>query len=360
MATDEFREFWTTELDGAQPMKLPRMVAPVRADKGEREIVKFEVPISPELSNAIKRLATTLAVPLKTVLLAAHIRVIGAFGGGTDVLTYTVSNGRPENCDGHGVIGLFVNSLAFRMRLSGGSWADLVRDTLRKEHDLLPYRRYPMAEVKRQSGNQPLSETLFFFNHYHVADVLEQWRDAKLLGIKVYGKSTFPYCINAYLAPVSKRLGMRIEYDSLQYSAELMAAMPDAYLTVLKAMIADPNGRYDTVSLINTADRHRIERWNATQAQFPEVLGIASSDRKRRGHGSGPDRDGVRPDSFPTARSIDAPIGLPGVCANCAHRQRHRWPVFRSLGADGCGDVGGAQSGRRLRAGRIPAIPKSG
>lgn len=274
LATDEFRDFWTKELDGAQPMKLPRMIAPPRADKGEREIVKFEIPISPELSDATKRLATMLAVPLKTVLLAAHIRVISAFGGGKDVLTYTVSNGRPENRDGHGVIGLFVNSLAFRLRLPGGSWADLIRDTLRKEHDLLPYRRYPMAEVKRQSGNEPLSETLFFFNHYHIADVLDQWRDAELLGIKVYGESTFPYCINAYLTPITKRLGMRIEYDSLQYSAELMAAMQDAYLTVLKAMIADANGRYDTVGLINDRDRERIGRWNDTEAPIPEVAGI--------------------------------------------------------------------------------------
>jgi amino acid adenylation domain-containing protein len=274
LATDQFRDFWTAELDGAQPMKLPRMIAPLRADKGEREIVKFEIPISPELSDATKRLAAMLAVPLKTVLLAAHIRVISAFGGGSDVLTYTVSNGRPENRDGDGVIGLFVNSLAFRLRLAGGSWADLIRNTLRKEHDLLPYRRYPMAEVKRQSGNEPLSETLFFFNHYHVADVLDQWRDAELLGIKVYGESTFPYCINAYLAPVSKRLGMRIEYDSLQYSAELMAAMQDAYLIVLKAMIADPNGRYDTISLFNDRDRDLIGRWNATTARFFEVAGI--------------------------------------------------------------------------------------
>ncbi len=237
-----FHQFWMQHLDGAQLMRLPRQISRPKADKGEREIVKFEVPVTGELSESIKQLARSLAVPVKTVLLAAHLRVMSVFGGGSDVTSYTVSNGRPENTEGHRVIGLFVNSLAFRLPMPGGTWTDLILSTLAREHELLPYRRYPMAELKRQNGNEPLSETLFFFNHYHVADVLNQWEDAELLGIKVYGESTFPFCINAYLAPVTKRLGMRIEYDRLQYAAELMESMQDCYVETLRAMTADVAG----------------------------------------------------------------------------------------------------------------------
>ncbi|MFZ5635070.1 MAG: amino acid adenylation domain-containing protein [Pseudomonadota bacterium] len=263
LATDRFRDFWLKYLDDAHLMNLPRLIGRLKADKGARKIIKFEVPVDQSLSDSVKALAEQIGVPLKTLLLAAHLRVMSVFGGGKDVLSYTVGNGRPENSEGHGVIGLFVNSLAFRIPMPGGTWRELVLSVLKREQELLPYRRYPMAELKRQSGNEPLSETLFFYNHYHVADVLQQWKDAELLGLKVYGESTFPYCINAYLAPVTKLLGMRIEYDCLQYTAELMDAISECYVNVLNSMIAGPDRRYDVDPFIGPSDLQKLTHgWN--------------------------------------------------------------------------------------------------
>ena len=168
LTSRESEAFWHAYLAEVSVMKLPSYRAS-KADKGEREIVKFEVPIPDELSAAIQQTAQSLAVPLKTLLLAAHMRVMGQVGGVDDVLTYIVTNGRPENRDGHAVIGLFVNSLAFRMKLAGGSWADLIYGVLEVEHRTLSHRRYPMAELKRHKGSEPLSETLFFFPSWELA-----------------------------------------------------------------------------------------------------------------------------------------------------------------------------------------------
>ncbi|QDS16118.1 non-ribosomal peptide synthetase [Xanthomonas arboricola] len=275
LKTERFREFWLKYLDDAQLMNLPRLIGRLKADKGARKIIKFEIPISQQLSDSVKALAEKFGVPLKTLLLAVHLRVMSVFGGGKDVLSYTVGNGRPENSEGHGVIGLFVNSLAFRLPMPGGTWEELAQSVLKREQELLPYRRYPMAELKRQAGNEPLSETLFFYNHYHVADVLQRWSDAELLGLKVYGESTFPYCINAYLAPVTKLLGMRVEYDSLQYTAELMEVIGQCYLSVLDSMVAAPNGRYDEDPFISDADLRKLTHdWSATPEVPTDCQGI--------------------------------------------------------------------------------------
>ncbi|MDO9418523.1 non-ribosomal peptide synthetase [Pararhizobium sp.] len=249
VSDDSYREFWNERMRDVSVMRLPSFVAP-RADLGQREIIKFEVPISVELSNDLKRLANQLAVPLKSVLLAAHMKVMSLLGGVDDVMSYTVSNGRPENRDSHAVIGLFVNSLAFRMSLPGGSWSDLILDTLNSEHEVLAHRRYPMAEVKRQHGSEPLSETLFFFNHYHVTDALEQWPNLKMLGLKVYAESTFPFCVNAFLTPFDKDLRVRLEYDKLRYDKAVMDVAGDFYLAVLSAMVADPTANYHAQSFL--------------------------------------------------------------------------------------------------------------
>ncbi|MQL46714.1 amino acid adenylation domain-containing protein [Photorhabdus khanii] len=251
LKNEKFRDFWLDRIADVNVMKLPN-INKLKADKGERDIIKFEPYFSKELSDAVKKLSVDLAVPLKTVLLAAHLKVMSLMGGHDDVMTYTVGNGRPENRDGHAVVGLFVNSLAFRQKLPGGCWVDLIKDTLKTENELLPYRRYPMAELKRQNGSEPLAETLFFFNHYHITDGLARWDNAALNDIKVYAESTFPFCVNAFLTPFVKDICIRIEYDALQYRDDIMRVAGQFYVDVLKAMVADPYTNYDDRSFLPT------------------------------------------------------------------------------------------------------------
>lgn len=251
LKNEKFRDFWLDRMADVNVMKLPN-INKLKADKGDRKIIKFEPYISEELSSEVKNLSVNLAVPLKTVLLAAHLKVMSLMGGHDDVMTYTVGNGRPENRDGHAVVGLFVNSLAFRQKLPGGCWADLIKDTLKTENELLPYRRYPMAELKRQHGSEPLAETLFFFNHYHITDGLARWDNAVLNEIKVYAESTFPFCVNAFLTPFVKDICIRIEYDALQYRDDDMRVAGQFYVDVLKAMVADPYASYDEGSFLPT------------------------------------------------------------------------------------------------------------
>jgi non-ribosomal peptide synthetase component F len=47
------------------------------------------------------------------------MKVLSSLSGQSDVLTALVYNGRPETKDGERTLGLFVNTLPFRLRLSG-------------------------------------------------------------------------------------------------------------------------------------------------------------------------------------------------------------------------------------------------
>ncbi|WP_192808401.1 non-ribosomal peptide synthetase [Xanthomonas citri] len=265
LANEATREFWHRHMEDVEVMRLPNLNRP-KADKGDRVIVKFELPLSMAQSDRIKALARAKAVPLKTVLLAAHVKVMSVMGGINDVMTYTVGNGRPENRDAHAVVGLFVNSLAFRQKLPGGTWSDLIHDALRTELQVLAHRRFPMAELKRQHGSEPLAETLFFFNHYHVTDVLSQWGNFSLDGLKVYAESTFPYCVNAYIEPFTGKLRVRVEYDRLQYSAQTMDLLNHCFVSVLDAMSTDPSGRYDDDDFLAPDVRERVRALSTGQA----------------------------------------------------------------------------------------------
>ena len=260
-------DFWARYLDGATLMRLPRLSSGPSADRGAREIVRIAVPVRAELSDRLKQLAGANAVPLKSVLLAAHMMVMCQYNGHLDTLTYTVTNGRPETADGSTAIGLFVNSLAIRLALTGGTWNDLITQTFETERQSLKYRRLPMAELKRHQGNEPLAETLFFFTDYHVFGELQRWqrRGVEHVTSELYGESTFPFCAIFRLNRDNSRLEVRIEYDSLQFPAALMDAIADCYVRVLETMTADPESFYHTQSLLSDTElRRSVVDWNGT------------------------------------------------------------------------------------------------
>nr|AGS49671.1 long-chain-fatty-acid--CoA ligase [uncultured bacterium esnapd14] len=255
-------EFWSDYLADATLMRLPRMGAGPKADRGAREIVRIAVPVPPQLSDGLKRLALSRTVPLKSVLLAAHMAVMNRYHGQNDTLTYTVTNGRPETADGSTAIGLFVNSLALRVRMDGGTWDDLILQTLESERRSLPFRRLPMAELKRHQGNEPLAETLFFFTDYHVFRELDRWRERGVehVASELYGESTFPFCAIFRLNRDTGHLEIRIEYDSLQFSADLMDRVGATYARVLEAIVTDPTQPYHPLELLSEPEEQEIAR----------------------------------------------------------------------------------------------------
>lgn len=252
--------FWNDYLDGASLMRLPRLGAPIGADTGTRDIVRIAVDVGADLSAGLKALAASRAMPLKNVLLAAHMAVMHHYHGHPDTLSYTVTNGRPEEVDGSSAIGLFVNSLALRLQMGGGSWADLIADTLDAERRTMPYRRLPMAELKRHQGSEPLAETLFFFTDYHVFRALDRWLDRGVRheASELYGESTFPFCAIFRTNRKSGQLEVRIEFDALQFPAEFMDRVAACYRTVLDRMVADPDVAYDAEPLLGEEEWHQV------------------------------------------------------------------------------------------------------
>ena len=74
---------------------------------------------------------------MKTVLLAAHQRVMAMLYNQTDVISGLIGNGRPEELDGEKVIGLFLNNLPVRQQLNGGTWLELIKQTFAAEQEIV-------------------------------------------------------------------------------------------------------------------------------------------------------------------------------------------------------------------------------
>src|SRR5437016_1189990 len=140
---DRAREFWRGVLLAGGFTMLPRWTLDPVPGVGEHEV---EIP--DELVAALRRLANELAVPLSSVLLTAHAKVLGALSGEGAVCTgYAMDRGSP---------------LPLRLTLGPRSWREVLLDAARAEVELLAHRGFPVDDLRRELGlSEPPFGTVF-------------------------------------------------------------------------------------------------------------------------------------------------------------------------------------------------------
>ena len=151
--------FWRARLSDHVAPALPKLAA--GSPPHDPGAIVRETELPSQLTSALETIAHAAHVPFRTVLLAAHLYVVGWIGAQEDVVTGLVVNVRPETPDGERALGLFLNTVPLRVRLGGGTWLNLIERTFARERELLPYRACPLAEIQRALGGTPLFATLF-------------------------------------------------------------------------------------------------------------------------------------------------------------------------------------------------------
>ena len=269
VASQESRDFWRRKLDYAPAQVLPRWPKALR-EGGHEQKRGPEVQIDEQVLNGLKKLAQHAGVPLKTVLLAAHQRVMALMYGQDDVITGLICNGRPEELDGEKMVGLFLNNLPLRQSLGEGSWADLVRQTFTAEQEILPHRRFPLAEIKKLSGGQTLFETAFDFVHFHVLKQVQSCRGLDLAEGHYFEANNLTTYTTFMLDVTSTHLELHIDYDPNELCRQQIEFMNAYYLNTLRAMASDPSARFDTFSPLSETERKQmLSDWNCTEREYP-------------------------------------------------------------------------------------------
>ena len=231
----ECQQFWQQRLKGHSGTMLPRWPASA-SDDGRHETHTIVVETTAEMSAGLKRLAQQAAVPIKSVLLAAHLRVLSLLSGQRDVITGVVWNGRLEERDGERVVGLFLNTLPFRQQLRGGSWPELAREVFENERETLPFRRYPLSVLQQKQGGQPLFETAFNFLNYHVLKEVLAREEMQATSGGFFEETSIPLFAQCGVNPQNSEIYVMLKYDVHELKDAQMKAIAGYYAKVLNAM----------------------------------------------------------------------------------------------------------------------------
>jgi aryl carrier-like protein len=220
------RHFEAVDATGAAG--LPRR--PDADRQADRSLRKVEAVVPEPDVRALERHSADWGVPMKSLLLAAHCSVVASMTDGSSALVGLMVSGRPESTGGDLTLGLFLNTLPVRLRLTSLSWRDAARLALQEENVLLPYRHYPAADVYGQTGGHAF-DTVFNYVHFRVRDTLVAsglvGRDQDLRD-----RSSFPVRVEAVNDAEGPGLVLEVTVDEALHpdglAEELLKRMTDA------------------------------------------------------------------------------------------------------------------------------------
>jgi amino acid adenylation domain-containing protein/non-ribosomal peptide synthase protein (TIGR01720 family) len=255
MASEASRRFWAAWLEGLDALPLPRLPRAFRGPpRTGTEMVG--VRLSPELREALPALARSMAVPLQSLMLAGHMKVLSAITGHPEAVSGLTTNGRPEVAGGAEVRGLFLNVVPFRMRLRPGSWRELVGEVFRAELEMMPHRRYPRALVQRERGGAPLFEVSFNFTRFHSFGGVLRDRTVEVLGTSDVADTSQTLTVAMALHPVTAEImHFVLQFQTGELTREQVERIAGCYHRVYAEMVADPSARHDRFSPVDEAER---------------------------------------------------------------------------------------------------------
>ncbi len=234
LPTEPGRAFWHRMLAAGGNTPVPRWTLdPIPG------VAEHESPIPGEILLAARRLAYDLAVPLRTVLLAAHATVLAALTGERDVVTGYVADP-------------VVRPLPCRLTTEPASWRDMVEATRRVDSALRAYAGFPVDDLQRELGlDGPSFETVF------------GWTGTGDLRENVVLEISFP-----------ERDGRRVLH--LRYRSEVLDAGSAAriagyHLTALALIVANPDAEHRGQSLLSPAElRFQLDGLAGPARELPD------------------------------------------------------------------------------------------
>ncbi|GII04200.1 amino acid adenylation domain-containing protein [Planobispora takensis] len=281
LASQEARAFWERQVADAPDSRLPRL--PGYPLDGVTDVRGHATPLDRELTARLERVAREEQVPLRTVLLAVHLRVVSLLTGRADVLSGMLVHGRPESEGAEEALGLFLNTVPVRHSLTAPTWREMIKEVFAAEVALLPHRRFPLFEVQRLAGRAPLLDVTFDYRDFHVYDRLraaDEPADGRaddpgagqvaLEGQDHFEQTDIPMTVG-FSREASGAMVLVLSYDRTQFSGVQADDIAGHYLRALAHLAADPGADPRPADDFLGGDAELIDGWNATARRYEPV-----------------------------------------------------------------------------------------
>ncbi|WP_229796219.1 condensation domain-containing protein, partial [Saccharothrix coeruleofusca] len=212
-----------------------------------------------DLREGLTRLAEAAGASLKSVLLGAHLAVLGRLAFEPAFYTGYVCSARPEAEGAERVPGMYLNTVPFPHDGRARTWRELVRGVFDTESELWAHRALPMPAIAAHAGPGRMLEVMFSYRDFDAAET--DLADGTGVGEGAgEGANEFPLAVST----VPGHLALTADPAFLsRANGERLALM---YRGVLEAMAADPDG--DPAAEHPADGTNPTDDWNDTAVEW--------------------------------------------------------------------------------------------
>lgn len=231
---------------------------------------------APEQAQRVLNLAASLSITVNTLLQAAWALLLHRLTGESDVVFGVTVSGRDIELSGvEEMLGLFINTLPNRVRITDsriGEWLKL----LQNDHQAnMPFAYLPLSEIQRASELEhgtPLFHSLFVFENYP-SGAPDETPDSLQLGeVQAVDQNHYPFTL---VASAGQTIDLRIGYDSHFLNEADISRILEYFQTLLVGLAElGPEGRLQDLPLLSAAEETLLESWGNAQTtiESPETL----------------------------------------------------------------------------------------
>lgn len=280
LASEEQRRqlaYWCEHLAGA-PARLPLPSDRRRPSRERFRGAQHTFTFGRELTASLEALSRRYGLTLFMTLLAGFAALLRRISGEDDLVLGTpIANRHRQEVEP--LIGLFVNTLALRLRPHGAApFHGLLRQAEQVAlgayaHQDLPFERLiETLRPERSLSHNPLCQVLFALQNYPAEPLALGELELEPLAETALDTGTSKFDLTLYLWQVDGELSGLFEYNVDLFDAATVARLGEQLEPLLHGAAADPATAVDHLPLFPPAARRQLlEAWNPPCDQAPSL-----------------------------------------------------------------------------------------
>ncbi|MCY8000847.1 non-ribosomal peptide synthetase [Bacillus haynesii] len=252
--------YWLKQLAGELPvLELPTDKPRPAAKSFAGDRVPFV--ISQELTSRLKQFAGENRCTLYMTLLGIYTVLLSRLSGQEEIIVGSPIAGRPH-ADLESVLGMFVNTLAFRTRpvseISFKKYLQDIRVTALKAYE---HQDYPLEElvdrlaVQREMSRNPLFDTTFALQNMERQELL---MDGVELRQKDISHPISKFDLSLYMAENGGQLYCQFEYSTDLFERETIQKWADFFKTLAQNAAQHPELELDQLSMLSKKEESAL------------------------------------------------------------------------------------------------------
>ena len=207
------KAFWRDRLAKCEDHTETILRKPQGDNRCGRKMIRITGEVDRSMTDRLKTVARQNDLPLRSLLLAAHMATVWRLRGEMGGPIAAEVTGRPACFGADETLGIFNNILPNIIQTwPQQSWLDLARATFQAEREALPFRQFPLADIQAMARERTLVDSVFVYTDFRPYGDLQK-DSVRLQDIWASDQTYAPMTTHVTRHPIDRALKLIIDFD---------------------------------------------------------------------------------------------------------------------------------------------------